>query len=96
MRHANFVVMALALLEGGWFLLCHRGLGFPDGHLTALDRFRATEYPAFMACFALLAFVAASRRVQARYTFVAFVALSVVAFALDGYAARVFDHGGGG
>lgn len=96
MRHANLGVTALAILEGVWFLLSSRGLGFPDGHLTELDRFRCVEYPALLACSVLLAIVAASRRVKARYTFGAFVVLNVIALAVDGYAAHVLDHGGGG
>ncbi len=94
MRKANLILAALAALEAGGFLLALRSFGFPDGHLTELDRFRRVSYPVTVALLVVLAVVAT--RVRAKPALALFVALNVVAFAVDGFAARVFDHGAGG
>ena len=94
MRKANLALAALAVLEAGGFLLALRGIGFPDGHLTELDRFRRAAWPVTAALFVAIAVVAA--RARPKPALALFIALNAVAFAVDGLAAHTLDHGAGG
>lgn len=96
MRRTNAIVAILAVLESAAFVAGLRGLGFPDGHRTELERFQGTTYPAFVVMLAALALAAASGRAKPRSTWLALAAVTVLAGAVEGTARVVLDHGGGG
>lgn len=95
MRRTNAIVAILAVLESAAFVVGLRGLGFPDGHRTELERFQGTTYP-FVVMLAALALAAASGRAKPRSTWLALAAVTVLAGAVEGTARVVLDHGGGG
>jgi hypothetical protein len=102
------VVLALGVLasvEALYLLLELRGIGFPDGHRTQLDRFREAAYPLFAASLFALAlgamYVGVGRagappgRAMKAVLFVS-IALHVVLGVISFLAAVRLDHGAGG
>lgn len=85
--------LGLSALALAWW----SGLGFPDGHLTDLDRARAWTLPAFAALGLTAAVVTAWwGRGRPRAAAAAWVVGVAVAWAVDAALTAGLDHGGGG
>jgi hypothetical protein len=85
--------LGLSAVAAAWW----SGLGFPDGHLTDLDRARAWTLPALAALGVTMAIVTARwGRGRPRAAAAALVVGVAVAWAADAALTAGLDHGGGG
>lgn len=91
----NRIVVAVATAEALYYGMEWRELGFPDGHLTDLDRFQDRAYPVFMAVFLVLAAYALRKR-TGRSAAIGLLVISTLAVSAGIIAAQNLDHGGGG
>jgi hypothetical protein len=87
----------------GWLALAAlaawatQGLGFPDGHLTELDRARAVSWPATTAVSLLGAALTAAFGDRApRASAAALGLMLAAALGVDMLLTATLDHGGGG
>lgn len=93
MRYLSLVWLLLAGLAA-WSTA---GLGFPDGHLTELDRARAVSWPVTAVLSLLGAGATAAWADRAPRLAAAALALMVLgAWGVDLLLAANLDHGGGG
>lgn len=102
-RWQGLSVGAAALAASAYHAVELRGIGFPDGHRTALDRFHERALPPFALAFALLGLAALASTSRPRpggraplALVIALVALVLLRVALSIWAAGVYEHGAGG
>ena len=97
----GLAVLAMAAYEYAWL----QGLGFPDGHLTDLDRARIPLHGAFIGlsvrcglCFLLLARIAPGRPrwIWLLTVIGLYLAIILVTFSIDWHLSTSLDAGAGG
>lgn len=86
-----------------FFYFEYRSLGFPDGHLTELDRIRKSAYlglmgmaAAFLLYSMLSRFIPPSKRLRTRLVLVLFATGGALYFLLECFGPKFFEHGSGG
>jgi hypothetical protein len=97
----GLAVLAMAAYEYAWL----QGLGFPDGHLTDLDRARIPLRSAFIGlsvlcglCFLLLARIGpgGQRRIWLLAAIGLYLAIVLATFSSDWHLSTYLDAGAGG
>ncbi len=98
-QRALVVIGALAAVEAAYFALLRDSLGFPDGHLTELDRWRQVTCPIFVVLLVLAAVAtlyAAVRRHRSRAVPVVASVVVPACLVIDWVGRASQEHGGGG
>ena len=101
-RLPAFVFALLAVVAGAFAVSVLQMLGFPDGHLTEVDRVDQTLLTVFVMMSAAAAVVSGALGVTAqrlnavRVIAIGWVALGVVLLVLHLVAASTLESGGGG
>ncbi len=98
MRKSAWIFVLAALAEAVYFFLEYRSLGFPDGHLTSLDRIRQIMYPIFIVLslmYCVHVYLIQQHRGFFRMLFW-LLFLNALFFGWNHYAGMYFENGTGG